>query len=72
MCIGRMWGELRRDYETPVFFRDISQDDLLSMTHNHWGVGHDAHGPTWIGMVKGRKMWFLGKPNTPRPERASV
>ena len=33
------------------YFRDISQDDLLSITHAHGGVGHDAHGHTWLAMV---------------------
>merc|ERR1711871_227405 len=63
-----MWRELKKDYLTPKYFRDISSDDLLSITHMHNGVGHDAHGATWLAMAQGKKMWFLGKPGTERPK----
>ena len=62
-----MWRKLRKDYLPPTFFRDISQDDLLSMSKSHQGVGHDAHGHTWLALMQGKKMWFLGPPNIPRP-----
>jgi len=65
---------LRKDYTTPQVFaeafnsvlrmktREAQEESVTSLGPEWAGLPFHTHGPTWIGLVHGAKMWFLYAP----------
>jgi ribosomal protein L16 Arg81 hydroxylase len=58
--VQTQWGE------------SIAKWTILSFGGNEAGLGWHMHGNSWLGLVSGRKRWFLYEPGKALPKQRSV
>ena len=68
--------ELRNDFEVPEVFSEWTNAQaeaegeswhMLSLGASRTGLPFHSHGSSWLGLVHGRKMWYLYPPGTGPP-----
>ena len=61
-------ASLCQDRQPPEMLTSLSSHVFLSIAISSYGLGHMQHQSTWLGLISGRKLWYMAPANAPQPE----
>lgn len=57
------------DHPLPELLQNVAHPGFSVGVVAGKGVGHSRHGPAWLAIASGAKLWFLAPPHSPEPEQ---